>query len=94
MDLSDGLSIDLRRLCEASGVGANLRSSEIPLAEGASLEEALHGGEDYELLVTLPVEHEAPLYLTQIGVITSDEPGRVLLDGEPLQSSGFEHFRE
>lgn len=92
MDISDGLSIDLQRLCEASGVSAELRAETIPIAEGASLEQALHGGEDYELLVTAPPGSSLPLYLTQIGVIASGTPGRVLLDGEPLQVAGFDHF--
>lgn len=63
MDLSDGLSIDLRRLCGASGVGAAIEESKLPLAKGFRqqniLEEkrlwaALHGGDDYELLFTVP----------------------------------------
>ena len=50
MDLSDGLSSDLRRLCAASGVGVELDC--VPVAGGASEAQALHGGEDYELLFT------------------------------------------
>ena len=58
MDLSDGLSTDLSRLCAASGVGARLWAAKIPgpnLPEAAdSLQLALHGGEDYQLLFTVP----------------------------------------
>jgi thiamine-monophosphate kinase len=58
MDLSDGLSTDLSRLCAASDVGAQLWAMKIPranLAEAAdSLQLALHGGEDYQLLFTVP----------------------------------------
>jgi thiamine-monophosphate kinase len=58
MDLSDGLSTDLTRLCAASGVGARLWAAKLPgpnLPEAAdSLELALHGGEDYQLLFTIP----------------------------------------
>jgi len=63
MDLSDGLSSDLSRLCAASAVGAQLESSKIPkvrLLEAAlkkrhdPLHLALHGGDDYELLFTVP----------------------------------------
>jgi len=62
MDLSDGLSTDLRRLCEASGVGARIHTSLLPLAIAPprfrlTLRElerlALHGGEDYKLLFTV-----------------------------------------
>jgi thiamine-monophosphate kinase len=92
MDISDGLSIDLRRLCEASGVAASLHSNQIPVAGAASVRQALDGGEDYELLVTVPSDRNVPAYLTEIGVITSGEPGLVLLDGEPLPAAGFDHF--
>ena len=73
MDLSDGLSLDLQRLALASGVSAVL-DCEPPRFRGASLEDALHGGEDYELLFTLPprvklpAEHEG-VPLTRIGAI-------------------------
>ncbi len=62
IDLSDGLSIDLVRLCEASGVGARIHESFLPLAPGLvawerewerdPVELGLNGGEDYELLFT------------------------------------------
>jgi thiamine-monophosphate kinase len=61
MDLSDGLSTDLTRLCAASGVGARLEASRIPSASKAlrfglknveALDLALNGGDDYELLFT------------------------------------------
>jgi thiamine-monophosphate kinase len=62
MDLSDGLSTDLSRLCSASGVGARIRVDKIPkvqLPDGKGrsqydvTELALHGGDDYELLFTV-----------------------------------------
>jgi thiamine-monophosphate kinase len=72
IDLSDGLSLDLARLCEASGVRALVEAKEIPLSEslrniggelpGADpLALALHGGEDFELLFTAPVRKEAEI---------------------------------
>jgi thiamine-monophosphate kinase len=63
IDLSDGLSSDLNRLCEASGVGALIESSWLPIDERVielcgrraldPLQLALHGGEDFELLFTV-----------------------------------------
>ena len=72
MDLSDGLSLDLNRMCAASGVSASIEPPPIYL--GATLEQALHGGEDYELLFTVPRHAHVPddfegLPLTQIGII-------------------------
>ena len=49
MDLSDGLGIDLHRFADASGVGFELE--QVPVAAGATPEEAISGGEDYELLI-------------------------------------------
>jgi thiamine-monophosphate kinase len=66
IDLSDGLALDLSRLCVESGVGATLVLADIPVADGLEdlaktfdgnldpLDLALHGGEDYELLAALP----------------------------------------
>jgi thiamine-monophosphate kinase len=97
IDLSDGLSLDLARLCRESKVGAEIFASRLPLAGHATLGEALHGGEDYELLFTAPAQIKMParigkLQVTEIGVITRLHPGVVLLDGQPLQSKGFDHF--
>jgi thiamine-monophosphate kinase len=67
MDLSDGLSTDLFRLCAASGVGARLWAVKIPrpnLPDPAdSLRLALHGGEDYQLLFTVPRQKVSSLPL-------------------------------
>jgi len=69
MDLSDGLAIDLRRLCRASGVGAEIDEQRVPLHPAAlhflgpvgALRAALGGGEDYELLLCGPGPSEAVL---------------------------------
>jgi thiamine-monophosphate kinase len=96
MDLSDGLALDLTRLCRESKVSADLNAT-IPLAPGATLEQALHGGEDYELLFTAPPGTRIPAQLAQlptaqIGMIVSGRPGLVLLHGRPLKPEGFDHF--
>jgi thiamine-monophosphate kinase len=60
MDLSDGLSMDLPRLCAASGVGAEIWVQSLPVFPESALWHlnpvalALHGGEDYELLFAVP----------------------------------------
>ncbi len=96
LDLSDGLSLDLARLCRESQVSAEVCSG-IPIARHATLSEALHGGEDYELLFTAPPGKKipaqlGPLAVTHIGIITRGKPGRVRLNGRPLVSKGFDHF--
>ncbi|HEY1946449.1 MAG TPA: thiamine-phosphate kinase [Bryobacteraceae bacterium] len=92
MDLSDGLSLDLARLCKESRTGAEISSNRLPLASGASIHHALHGGEDYELLFTAPPKLKIRLPVTEIGVITKQHPGKILLDGASLLSKGFDHF--
>src|SRR5579859_7553679 len=96
MDLSDGLSLDLRRMCLASGVSAEIEPP--PVFPGATIEQALHGGEDYELLFTVAPRAHPPhdfegLPLTRIGTITAGRAGSVLLDGKPLAALGFDHFQ-
>lgn len=54
IDLSDGLTQDLGHLLAASRVGARLEPTRIPVQRGATLGEALSGGEDYELLLAVP----------------------------------------
>lgn len=92
MDLSDGLSLDLRRLCVASNVSAEIASVRVPVAREATLEEALHGGEDYELLFTAAPKMKVPSGMMEIGVMTRKPAGQVFMDGHPLQSKGFDHF--
>lgn len=96
MDLSDGLSIDLARLCEASHASASILAP--PCFPGASLEQSLHGGEDYELLFTVTPNTKVPgafegVPLTRIGSIRSGVAGRVFLNGAPLEPLGYDHFR-
>jgi thiamine-monophosphate kinase len=89
MDISDGLALDLHRLCKASGVAAKL--DEVPLLEGATLQQALHDGEDYELLYTAPPRAKAPGI--RIGRITKGKPGSVRYGGKTLKPVGYDHLR-
>jgi len=95
IDLSDGLIADLGKVCQASGVGANLRAESIPVHplvsanfEKDCLSLALSGGEDYELLFTATTEvidevnKLLPCPVTVIGEIVEQEPGRVRLFDE------------
>ncbi len=96
MDLSDGLSLDLRRLCLASGLSAEIGAP--PRFPGATWDQALHGGEDYELLFTAPARAPVPgdfegLPLTRIGAMRAGRRGAVDLDGAPLDPLGYDHFR-
>jgi thiamine-monophosphate kinase len=90
MDLSDGLSLDLPRLCKASGVSA--RIDKVPIAKGSTIQRALHGGEDYELLFTLRPKNLAPAGTTRIGTIVAGKSGKVEFEGKPLEARGFDHF--
>ena len=91
MDLSDGLSLDLHRLAMASQVSAEL--SRVPLARGATWEEGLHRGEDYELLFTLPAEVKPPRGAHEVGTIVRGKAGRVTYNGSLVTPDGHDHFR-
>lgn len=113
MDLSDGLAGDVRHLAAASGVGITVDLGLVPLhpsvVVAARVETepapafAAVGGEDYELLVTLPEEftHEqaARLHalhgvpLTRIGTVDDTGQVRLRLDGRDLELTGWDHFR-
>jgi thiamine-monophosphate kinase len=90
MDLSDGLALDLHRLCVESGVAAVVE--RVPVVRGATLERALHGGEDYELLFTMPPRKTAPAGTTLIGRIVKGKAGAVAFHGQPLEARGYNHF--
>lgn len=103
MDLSDGLSVDLSRLCQESETAAAVEAAAIPVAPGATLEQALHGGEDYELLFTAPPHAKLPrriagVKLTCIGEMVKLEkkkPRIALVDASgvrPLAARGWRHF--
>jgi len=98
IDISDGISSDLAHICDASGVGAVIDASKLPIAKGATLEMALDGGEDFELLFTVSPERRSEaeqLGCIEIGNITDkSEWIQLLVEGgsKILEPQGFKHF--
>jgi thiamine-monophosphate kinase len=68
IDLSDGLSVDLAHICEESRVSAIVEADKIPIGRDADLALGLHGGEDYELLFTVPRRAKVPARIASIAV--------------------------
>jgi thiamine-monophosphate kinase len=113
MDISDGLSTDLPRLCRASSAGARIDEGLLPLFHAAAawgydpVRLALHGGEDFELLFTVPpanlekLRQRCPKDLPPLraigaltaarGVRTRSHPDAPLRALEPL---GWDHFKQ
>ena len=87
MDISDGLALDLHRLCRESGVAADIES--VPLLPGATVEQALHDGEDYELVYTAAPNRRVPG--VAIGSIRQGRPGALTYAGKRLQPRGYDH---
>jgi thiamine-monophosphate kinase len=104
IDVSDGLSTDLSHLCEESGVSAEVDAASLPMHPDATLEQALHGGEDYELLFTAPNAARLPrqiakVPLTRIGRIVRRRANAAPVtlrtdDGRnaALLPQGWQHF--
>ena len=110
IDISDGLISDLNHVCEASQVSARIEVDRVPIQSAVranfgdkSLELALAGGEDYELLFTgspevvAQVKKAASCLITVIGEVVADKRGEVTLvdsQGSPfrLDKTGWEHF--
>jgi thiamine-monophosphate kinase len=113
MDISDGLVGDLTKLCRVSEVAANVEVARVPLSEAARAliaaqsamqEPALTGGDDYEIVCTVPPDKAesfkaaaktADVPVSEIGVIAEGEGARFIgSDGEPLtfRHASFSHF--
>ena len=89
-DVSDGLVADLGHLARASGVVMGLHAGRLA-DEAVDLGHVLHGGEDHALVATLPPGAALPDGCRTIGRVSAGPPG-VLLDGEPVEPQGWEHF--
>src|SRR5262249_32258182 len=113
LDLSDGLASDLRHLATRSGVGARIRREALPISAAARAaasgfgvdptDWALHGGEDYELLFTLPPSaieamcesvRSLEVPVTVVGEIVPEGLWLLEMDGRErtLEPAGFAHF--
>jgi len=112
MDISDGLAGDFAKLCRASGVAADIDAARVPLSEaakaviaadGAALESVLTGGDDYEILCTVPAAKAdafraaariVNVTVTDIGEIKAGERVRFLAGGQVLsfKRASFSHF--
>jgi thiamine-monophosphate kinase len=101
IDISDGLSSDLRHLACASRVSLNIDVEKIPVADGVDRISALISGEEYELACTAPADLDVDEFvrrfnisLTKIGTVTRGEPDVFFsLDGENVEvPSGYLHF--
>lgn len=110
IDISDGLCADVVHIMERSYLGCDIDSRALPLSpqlltlkgEAGAIPLALHGGDDYELCFTVPVQKEAELLrhaasfgvaITRIGEI-NNEVGVLRIDGEVATGGGYDHFRE
>ena len=109
IDVSDGLSSDLNRICKQSKVGAIINAEHIPISAEAkrskdALSSALHDGEDFELLFTLSdtecgkllEQWEGAMPITRIGIITDTCKLQVkMADGQigDLEAKGYDHLR-
>lgn len=108
IDISDGLSTDLGRICCQSNVGAVVEAQKIPVSAAASkcadpLAAALNDGEDFELLFTLEQkefeklrnEWDMPLAISAIGTVTQDRQMQLKMpDGgvRELEPKGYDHL--
>jgi thiamine-monophosphate kinase len=100
IDVSDGFVKDLQRLCEASGVGAEVDCDALPVGRSATLDEALSGGEDYSLLLAVPERRLAALHASTgckpIGRFVKAPGIRLTQAGKPRappKSTGFDHLK-
>ncbi len=109
IDISDGLSTDLNRICRQSKVGALIEADRIPISKDAlkkaePVASALNDGEDFELLFTLSEENcrllldewDRPVPITEVGTVTEGPEIRMkMADGQisVLEPGGYDHLK-
>ncbi len=113
MDVSDGLAGDFAKLCRASGVAADIEVARVPVSDAAKaviaadssmLETAITGGDDYEIVCTVPAAKSdsfraaakaAQVAVTEVGEVKAGEEARfIAASGKPLtfKRPSFSHF--
>jgi thiamine-monophosphate kinase len=112
MDVSDGLAGDLAKLCRASGVAAEVDAAAVPLspaahaalsADATLIERILAGGDDYEIVLTLPAPNfsafraaaeSAGVPVTKIGQVMRGQGTQFLREGKVLSFAqpSYSHF--
>ena len=89
-DISDGLVREMEKFAAMSGSGCELDAAQVPRAAGASIEDALTGGEEAELVCVGPADAIVASRLPVVGRMT--EGGRVVVAGARLEGTGYDHF--
>ncbi|MBO0718403.1 MAG: thiamine-phosphate kinase, partial [Rhizobiales bacterium] len=112
MDVSDGLAGDLAKLCRASGLAGEVEVADVPLSDAARaalsadaklIDRVLTGGDDYEIVLTVPVAQfgalgtaaeNAGVPLAKIGQVTRGRGVRFLREGKVLSFAqpSYSHF--
>jgi len=102
IDSSDGLVRSVLEIAKASKVGAEIFENLVPRAKGATLDQALYGGEEYELVFTIHANDSSKLKqlklgATVVGTVVAQKQGVRLVDAygkiKPLKSGGYEHYK-
>ena len=106
IDVSDGIAMDIGRICSESHAGCRLYADTIPLSKGLGLDDALYYGESFELLFTMSTKEARKLFSDMkkkrklgyfiIGEITCRKDGMCLVGKEGkvsrLKKEGFRHL--
>jgi len=99
IDISDGLVADLRHIAAASNVSIQIDAAAVPCLRGVAVEVALTGGEEYELVVTSPLDFDRDEFtrrfnvpLTKVGVVGAAGTGVTVRGARVADAPGYDHF--